>query len=317
MVDSVASLSDLQIAHELMVRTKYLSEHMKGKRAQDLEKEKKEDQHDKALISDKAKELSAVQSGSNGGENIRIKLSDLFARLDELRNNPQAALEKEQQSMARLEVKAERRTTEIEVKYNVNKPVMGLEVINENIAHTDRYLFEFRDGATFTIKDKWSGRSTTIWGDPHVDVDDVEGNLDGDFKDLKSSDRYTTLMLQDGTRVTFTALDSGIIEKVDIMNGSQHVQGTGAASEDWNNGTKKLFDTEVYNNAAEIESSLVKGDVVHAGGDGNDWFNDVGVLVWGKTTQPVVQSRPAGILEITVRQKIEQVSFAAQIDRRV
>ena len=317
MVDSVASLSDLQIAHELMVRTKRLSEHMKGKKAQDLEKEKKEDQQDKALIGDKAKELSAVQSGCGGGENIRIKLSELFARLDELRNNPQAALEKEQQSMARLEVKAERRTTEIEVKYNVNKPVKGLEVINENIAQTDRYLFEFRDGATFTIKDKWSGRSTTIWGDPHVDVDDVEGNLDGDFKDLKSSDRYTTFMLQDGTRVTFTALDSGIIEKVDIMNGLQHVQGTGAASEDWNNGTKKLFDTEVYNNAAEIESSLVKGDVVHAGGDGNDWFNDVGVLVWGKITQPVVQSRPAGILEITVRQKIEQVSFAAQIDRRV
>ena len=317
MVDSVASLSDLEIAHELMVRTKRLSERMKGKKVQDLEKEKKEDQQDKALISDKAKELSAVQSGSYGGENIRIKLSDLFARLDELRNNPQAAVEKEQQSMARLEVKAERRTTEIEVKYNVNKPVKGLEIINESIAQTDRYLFEFRDGATFTIKDKWSGRSTTIWGDPHVDVDDVEGNLDGDFKDLKSSDRYTTFMLQDGTRVTFTALDSGIIEKVDIMNGSQHVQGTGAASEDWNNGTKKLFDTEVYNNAAEIQSSLVKGDVVHAGGDGNDWFNDVGVLVWGKTTQPAGQSRPAGILEITVRQKIEQVSFAAQIDRRV
>jgi len=317
MVDSVASLSDLQIAHELMVRTKRLSEHMKGKKIQDLEKEKKEDQQDKALISDKTKELSAVQSGSGGGENVRIKLSDLFARLDELRNNPQAAVEKEQQSMARLEVKAERRTTEIEVKYNVNKPVKGLEVINENIAQTDRYLFEFRDGATFTIKDKWSGRSTTIWGDPHVDVDDVEGNLDGDFKDLKSNDRNTTFMLQDGTRVTFTALDSGIIEKVDIMNGLQHVQGTGAASEDWNNGTKKLFDTEVYNNAAEIHSSLVKGDVVHAGGDGNDWFNDVGVLVWGKTTQPFVQSRPAGILEITVSQKIEQVSFAAQIDRRV
>jgi len=41
MVDSVASLSDLQIAHELMVRTKRLSEHMKGKKVQDLEKEKK------------------------------------------------------------------------------------------------------------------------------------------------------------------------------------------------------------------------------------------------------------------------------------
>jgi hypothetical protein len=256
-----------------------------------------------------------VQSGSGGGENVRIKLSDLFARLDELRNNPQAAVEKEQQSMARLDVKAERRTTEIEVKYNVNKPVKGLEVINENIAQTDRYLFEFRDGATFTIKDKRSDRSTTIWGDPHVDVVDVEGNLDGDFKDLTSSDRYTTFMLQDGTRVTFTALESGIIEKVDIIRGSQHVQGTGAASEDWNNGTNQLFGIEVYNNAAESESSLDKGDVVHVGGDGNDWFNETGVLVWGKNIGPVMQSRPAGSLEITVRQKIEQASFATQIDR--
>jgi hypothetical protein len=192
---------------------------------------------------------------------------------------------------------------------------MGLEVINENIAQTDRYLFEFRDGATFTIKDKWSDRSTTIWGDPHVDVVDVEGNLDGDFKDLTSSDRYTTFMLQDGTRVTFTALESGIIEKVDIIRGSQHVQGTGAASEDWNNGTNQLFGIEVYNNAAESESSLDKGDVVYVGGDGNDWFNETGVLVWGKNIGPVMQSRPAGSLEITVRQKIEQASFATQIDR--
>lgn len=221
MVDSVGDLTDLQIAHELMVRTKRLSERMKGKKARDLDEEHK----DQASISEKAREVSVAQSGSDGGQNVRIKLADLFTRLDELRNNPQAAVEKEQREMGCVEITAEQRTTEIEVKYNVNKPVAGLVVINENIAQTDRYLFEFRDGATFTIKDKWTGRGTTIWGDPHVDVDDVEGNQDGDFKDLKSSDRYTTFMLQDGTRVTFTALDSGIIEKVDIMKGSQHVQG--------------------------------------------------------------------------------------------
>jgi hypothetical protein len=96
MVDSVASLSDLEIAHELMVRTKRLSERMKGKKVQDQNEEEQEERKDQALISEKTKELSAVQSGSNGGENIRIKLLDLFARLEELRNNPQAAPEKEQ-----------------------------------------------------------------------------------------------------------------------------------------------------------------------------------------------------------------------------
>jgi len=41
MVDSVASLSDLQIAHELMVRTKRLSEHMEGKKSKIWKRKKR------------------------------------------------------------------------------------------------------------------------------------------------------------------------------------------------------------------------------------------------------------------------------------
>lgn len=90
-------------------------------------------------------------------------------------------------------------------------------VHDQNYAKSNSYLFKFTDGSTFTILDKWSNKSTTIWGDPHVDVSDVEGASDGDFKDLKTSDEFTTFMLGDGTRVTFKAKDAGIIERVDIF----------------------------------------------------------------------------------------------------
>ena len=106
---------------------------------------------------------------------------------------------------------------EFTFQYSSLEPVDGLVVRNRNLAETDRYAFNFSDGTTLKITDKWSGKSTTIWGDPHVDVSDVQGNNDGDFKDLTASDSHTTFMLQDGTRLTITAKDAGIIEGVDIF----------------------------------------------------------------------------------------------------
>ncbi len=248
----------------------------------------------------------------NGGKEERIDLASLFARLKELNDNPEAARQAVQKA-EQESIQIEHRTTEIEVSIDVNKPVYGLDVINKNLAQTDRYLFEFRDGATFVIKDKWSGRSTTIYGDPHVDVDDLEGGSDGDFKDLTGSERYTTFLLQDGTRLTITAMDNGIIEKVDIFKDSQHLQGTGAGASDWEE--RQLFDGEVQNGDG-YGSTLERGDVIRAGGDGNDWYNEAGLLVWGKTTGPVVYSRPTLSLDVKIKQTFETLNYVSQRDLR-
>jgi hypothetical protein len=165
------------------------------------------------------------------------------------------------------------------------------------VAETDRYLFEFLDGGTFRITDKWTGKITTIWGDPHVDTSDQAGASNGEFSDLKGSDSQTTLLLQDGSRVTFTARDQGVIERVDIFQGDQHAWGIGAGSKDWSEETG-LFHGQVESDGASAARALAMGDVVHAGGDGADWFDAAGNLIWGATTGPTVTERPAVVAEM-------------------
>lgn len=192
-----------------------------------------------------------------------------------------------------------------------SSPVEGLVVRNKQLAETDRYRFEFANGSSLTILDKWSGKSTTVWGDPHVDVSDVQGQNDGDFKDLKNSNIQTTFMLKDGTRLTFTAEDSGIIQQVDIFKGSQHLTGIGAGSTKWNE-ADGLFATRIDENTS---ASVPVGDVVYAGGDGTDWYDSAGRLVWGKVTGPDVYNRPPSYLEINYQRRETQSIVVTQIDQ--
>jgi hypothetical protein len=139
-----------------------------------------------------------------------------------------------------------------------------------------------------------------------VDTNDQEGSSNGEFSDLTTSDSHTTMQLMDGTRITFTAKDRGIIEAVDIVKGSQHLRGlgggmSGVAAE------KYLFSSDVDTSHA---SSVPVGDVVYAGGDGNDWFSSAGSLVWGKTTGPIIKSRPTYMVELEYRQETIQQTAA-------
>ena len=320
-IESTTASANLQMLHQDLGRARTPARRRRRRGLDDLAYEKifqraeasrkaADDNLNKALRGESAQYIRTSIPG-NGGKDERIDLARLFARLKELNDNPEAARQAAQDSVEQVNVQIEHKTTEIEVSIDVNQPVYGLEVVNKNLAQTDRYLFEFRDGATLTIKDKWSGRSTTIFGDPHVDVDDVEGNVDGDFKDLAENERFTTFMLQDGTRLTITALDTGIIEKVDLFLGMQHLQGTGAGSSDWEK--QQLFDGRVQQGDG-YESTLERGDVIKAGGDGNDWYNEAGALVWGKTTGPTVYTRPTLAMEVKVKQTIETLNYVSRHD---
>jgi hypothetical protein len=67
-----------------------------------------------------------------------------------------------------------------------------------------------------------------------------------------------------------------------------------------------LFEERVRNDATLASSSVPMGDVVYAGGDGNDWFDANKNLIWGKTTGLIVTSRPSSFLQLEYYQKVTQ-----------
>jgi len=258
-------------------------------------------EEDQALISASAFDAQQRAAAATPQvENINVNLSDLKKAGSAEKQNQGNTTETAFEFVASQSVEVR-----LELRYQSSAPLEGLKVYDQNYAESDRYLFKFTDGSTFTILDKWSNKSTTIWGDPHVDLNDVEGNNDGDFKDLKTSDSMTTFMLSDGTRVTFKAEDAGIIEQVDIFKGSQHIKGVGQAAQGFT-AESGLFLNKVLDDGNTAASATPLGDVVRAGGDGNDWFDSRDKLVWGKTTAPAVTHRPSASLEFYYRQTVSQ-----------
>ena len=288
-----ADISNLTVVRRLLEMDKNAKARHSGK---NVEEKSALDymEEDQVLISAVALDAQKQESNSLPQiENVNVNLADL--RGDAKQTTAQQVVVQENQS---IEI-------EMELRYQSNAPIDGLVVHDKNYAESDRYLFKFADGSTFTILDKWTSKSTTIWGDPHVDVNDVEGTSNGDFKDLTSSEDVTTFMLADDTRVTFKAQDAGIIEQVDIFKGSQHIKGTGQAAADFSAETG-LFFNKVLQDGASVASATPLGDVVRAGGDGNDWFDAKDKLIWGKTTGPVVTQRPPATLEFFYRQTVSR-----------
>ena len=312
------------IVRRLILYAQRAEDRRKGKKVD--EKTLREDMEaDSAMISGNAPSGS-IQSPKmqSDAQAAQVHLSDLIAQLQTLQNTQAAAAGQPAaqpvqaaptQQAAQVQVNFQQVVeTRASLVYTVLDKVAGLQRVSQTQAETDRYRFDFSDGSTFKITDKWSGKSTTIWGDPHVDVSDVEGTYNGDFKDLKASDSQTTMMLLDGTRVTFSAQDSSVIQAVDIFKGSQHLGGTGQGSQTWDP-EKGLFAAKVDQNAG-LAASLPAGDVVYAGGDGTDWYTAEGKLLWGQTTAPAVTERPYAVMQLDYQQKIsEQVT--AQVTTQV
>jgi hypothetical protein len=291
------SLQSLILARRLLLLTRQMEQrrlnpHLETKSVKEIFDE------DEILLSG-GQNVEPVQTKQTGtpavADNLDIKLSDMARRLTELKN---------QSTTTETVTVTQSYSSSLSIELKVYEPVEGLVVRNQHLAETNTYAFEFIDGTTFKITDKATGKSTTIWGDPHVDTSDQEGTNNGDFSDLKASDTYTTFQLRDGTRLTFTAKDSGIIEAVDIFKDNQAIHGTGAASASFSPETG-LFDT----NSKTTSSSAVKppmGDVVYAGGDGNDWFDAAHRMLWGKTTGPLAGIIPTAVLQVRYTEQFTQ-----------
>jgi hypothetical protein len=310
---SDANMVEALAARRLLLAAERAEARRKGKT---VEKKTAKDymEEEQAMMSSNSQKAGKVRAQRQTQDDVQIKLSDLKKCIKEVNTSSNNNTSARQSTTVYATYRKEE--LDIELKYELLEKIDGLVLKNKNLAETDRYRFEFQDGTTFKITDKWSGKSTTIWGDPHVDTSDEQGSMNGEFSDLKESDEYTTLMLQDGTRVTFTAKDNGVIEAVDIYKDSQHLNGIGSASQYWNQ-TGGLFANAVAEDALAAQSRIPLGDVVYAGGDGNDWYNAAQQLVWGKTTGSIVDQRPEYTITCFVQRRITEVTVAGQIDRQI
>jgi hypothetical protein len=170
----------------------------------------------------------------------------------------------------------------------------GLKQLDSHTIDTGRYLIGFLDMTTLTIYDKHTKLSTTIWGDPHVDLSDMEGARNGEFSDLKKSDILTTFHLLDGTDVVINAPDNGAIEYVDIFKEDAHARGFGLGLVHSIARGDTLFPEQfigggffagVDGDTGNLDTLRGKSDIVNAGGDGNDWYDEKGRLVWGGSSR--------------------------------
>ncbi|NMB53091.1 MAG: DUF1521 domain-containing protein [Leptolinea sp.] len=305
------SLQSLVMARRLLLLTREIEKHRKDPTAET--KSFKEIMEEDEITLSGGTESTPVAptpgQATAGPDNLDIKLSDLCKRLDEVRDQiPAEAPSQESVTITQST------STSLEVDWLGYKPVDGLAVRDRHFAETNLYTFDFIDGSTFKITDKSTGKSTTIWGDPHVDTSDQDGSNNGDFSDLTSSETHTTFSLRDGTKVIFTARDNDVIESVDIIKGDQMVHGTGSADPTFSE-QSGLFDIRLRETSSIPQ--LSQGDVVYAGGDGNDWFDAAHHMVWGMTTGPLAGSTPRSVLQIHYSEQVRQTLSADHINTSI
>lgn len=306
-ISSDADLSNILVARRLMLMERAHREKLSRRGELGVKDKSVLDyyEEDQALLSGEATELARVSNNqAAGGDETRINLHALKQQFAAAQNQPPADNASARAQLTEIVV-AQRERTEISVEIKSLAYVEGLVKRDAQNAETDRYAFQFIDGTQFQITDKWSGKSTRVWGDPHVDVSDVEGDRDGEFTDLKRSEMNTSFKLSDGTVVNFTARDNGVIQQVDITKGDQHLRGYGAAS---NQPEGQQFFSGAVDKPAD-STQPPAGDVVAVGGDGNDWYDETGRLIWGKTTGLAPTSRPAYTIEL--RQSTVLETYAA------
>ncbi len=194
-------------------------------------------------------------------------------------------------------------TETVQFSYSKDLDDQGLIKLDDKNIDTGRYLISMESASSVKIFDKFTKLSTTIWGDPHVNLSDKEGNLNGEFSDLKKSTILTSLKLLDKTTVVIKAPDTGQIEEVDVFKGNSHVKAVGIGKffkklasfekmlgeDQWRQRLpelKRLMEPiglfgEIDNRVDGLKGLLAKSDVVKAGGDGNDWYDENGKLIWG------------------------------------
>jgi hypothetical protein len=210
---------------------------------------------------------------------------------------------------------SDRKIIEMELSIDPAQKIDGLLFHDHSQIETDRYLIIFgHSGMDMTIIDKCALRSTYIWGDPHFDSNDVEGDQNGKLSNPDGSDDHVTFMLMDGTTVTIKVKEKSMIEDVDIIKGNQRIHGAGQASSNWSN-QNALFNTHLVPDGFIAETSIPRGYTVFAGGDGNDWYLENGILIWGRQSGPYLNNASSPKNEFQVDRNVQDSLSTHQIEK--
>jgi hypothetical protein len=248
---------------------------------------------------------------------LDLEMQNLEAKLNLPPDTPQEPRPDNQLPLLQNEATISKyETIEMEFSFWPAQRVNGFIVHNKCQSESDRYIFMFNiNGTDFTIVDKWTKRGTRIWGDPHIDLDGVDKDRNGEFSDRKASNSNTTFMIMDGTRVTVKAKDNAMIEEVDLIKDNQHIHATGQASENWT--SSGSFDTQVRSDGILSDTLISRGNTIFAGGDGSEWFNASGHLVWGRATSSIVTAAPSHKLDFLMNQTATESLSIHRIEKSV
>ncbi|MBI9042857.1 MAG: hypothetical protein JEZ06_00135 [Anaerolineaceae bacterium] len=231
-------------------------------------------QKDQALFKHKLdpEEQSSVEQHELVIDQTDIRLSDLLFKLNN--GNIKSKISTDQISSEANN--GELQTQQITVNSANWSDLPGLTIQSDNLVETIRYRIILNNPSELIILDKWAKHSTRIWGDN------------------KASTKYNpeaeilTFMLQDYTQISIHTHDAIIMAEIDILNGKQHI--LGHVINRRNQLKYKLRFKTILPFRSETEPS-VKPHVVFVGGKGNDWFNNLGDLVWGKPIDTSTNNR--------------------------
>ncbi|HEX7314749.1 MAG TPA: DUF1521 domain-containing protein [Pyrinomonadaceae bacterium] len=140
-------------------------------------------------------------------------------------------------------------------------PAGGLRVCGDTVTTPGGYTIEMLGQYEWKITGP-DGKSTRIWGDPHVDEGDRDGNNDWEFK------RNSTFVLGDGTRVNVTNVPVGdagmtVTGQLEIISGNERVLVT---SIDQGKGRVGVVTQDGFQHA-----NCFRGDVFVMGREADDW----------------------------------------------
>ncbi|HEV2763890.1 MAG TPA: DUF1521 domain-containing protein [Pyrinomonadaceae bacterium] len=140
-------------------------------------------------------------------------------------------------------------------------PAGSLEVDGDVITTPGGYKIEQLGQYEWKITGP-DGKSTRIWGDPHVDEGDRDGAADWDFK------RNSTFVLPDGTHINVTTVPGGaegmtVTGQLEIINGVDRVLVT-----DIDKGKGQIG---TVTQDGHLFLDKFKGDIIRMGREADDW----------------------------------------------
>ena len=138
------------------------------------------------------------------------------------------------------------------------------------------YVLEFDEAHSEIVIISPCGKRTCIWGDPHVDVDNIAGQRGHDFGFYGTS----TFQLKDGTKITINTEpwknnpSTTLAENVVVTKGDKSLVVSGLSQNNYNGSTRTGdFKIVVGMNGRELDKAVWDGGFTAIEADGGQWID--------------------------------------------